>query len=75
MSGPQDATLTAVDELWMTTQEVAELLKVPVPTVRAWRHNGSGPDGVRLGRHVRYRHSSVVRWITSREQAQQGTSP
>jgi len=58
----------------MTTDELAELLKVPVPTVRAWRHNGSGPEGVRLGRHVRYRRSTVVEWIAANERAQRRIS-
>ncbi len=61
-------------EEWLTTEELAELLKVPVPTVRAWRHNGSGPEGVRLGRHVRYRRSTVAAWITANEQAQRRVS-
>lgn len=55
---------------WLTTEELAKLLKVPVPTVRAWRHAGSGPEGVRLGRHVRYRRSNVVDWIAANERAQ-----
>lgn len=55
---------------WMTTDELAAHLKVPVPTVRAWRHNGSGPKGVRLGRHVRYRRATVDAWIAANEQAQ-----
>lgn len=55
---------------WLTTDELAELLKVPVSTVRAWRHNGSGPQGVRLGRHVRYRQSTVTAWIAANEAAQ-----
>ncbi len=59
---------------WMTTDELAAHLKVPVLTVRAWRHNGSGPEGVRLGRHVRYRRSTVAAWITANEQAQRRVS-
>jgi excisionase family DNA binding protein len=67
MSSPQ------VGDEWLTTDELAELLKVPVPTVRAWRHNGSGPEGVRLGRHVRYRRTAVGAWIAANEQAQRRT--
>lgn len=69
------ANRSAASEEWMTTAEVALLLKVPVPTVRAWRHNGSGPQGVRLGRHVRYRRSAVARWISSNELAQGRQDP
>ncbi|WP_395695054.1 helix-turn-helix transcriptional regulator [Nocardioides sp.] len=55
---------------FLTTEELAAYLKVPVPTVRAWRHNGTGPKGIRLGRHVRYRRTDVDRWIENHERAQ-----
>ncbi len=64
------STSQASEHEWLTTEELAELLKVPVQTVRAWRHNGSGPAAVRLGRHVRYRRSTVGAWIAANEQAQ-----
>ncbi len=60
----------ALEAEWLTTEELAAHLKVPVPTVRAWRHNGSGPEGVRLGSHVRYRRASVGAWIAAIERAQ-----
>lgn len=60
---------------WLTTEELATLLKVPVPTVRAWRHNGSGPEGVRLGRHVRYRRTAIGAWIAANELAQRRHVP
>lgn len=37
----------------MTAPEVAELLDVPVSTVREWGRNGTLPR-VKLGRHVRF---------------------
>jgi excisionase family DNA binding protein len=70
MSTRTAGSVSADDSEWLTTEELATLLKVPVPTVRAWRHNGSGPEGVRLGRHVRYRRDSVGAWISANEQAQ-----
>ena len=36
----------------MTAREVAELLAVPISTVREWGRNGTLPR-VKLGRHVR----------------------
>jgi excisionase family DNA binding protein len=51
----------------LTIQEVAELLKVPVGTVRKWRSEGMGPQGFRVGKHVRYRRSSVDLFIAERE--------
>ena len=55
---------------FLTTEQLAELLQVPAQTVRAWRHYGTGPKGVRLGRHVRYRRADVDRWVDQNERAQ-----
>ena len=46
-------------ERLMTLAELAELLGVPVGTLYGWRHQGEGPPGYRIGRHVRYRRSAV----------------
>ena len=42
----------------MTAAQVAELLDVPVSTVREWGRNGTLPR-VKLGRHVRFIRSRV----------------
>ena len=43
----------ANDEL-LTMKEVAGVVRVPVATLRYWRHLGSGPRSFRIGRGVRY---------------------
>jgi excisionase family DNA binding protein len=43
----------------LTEREVAELLRLSVATLRAWRHRGKGPRFLRLGRSVRYLPSDV----------------
>ena len=52
----------AGDEL-MTMQEVADIVRVPVATLRYWRHLGTGPRSFRIGRSVRYWHTEVVHWL------------
>lgn len=47
----------------MTTQELAELLRAPVSTVRYWRHIGYGPAGIKVGRRVLYRRDDVESWL------------
>ena len=47
--------------------ELAAYLKVPVATIYAWRYRGTGPPGLRIGRHVRFRLRDVERWLESRE--------
>jgi predicted DNA-binding transcriptional regulator AlpA len=43
--------------------EVAELTGLPVNTLRFWRHQGTGPRSIKLGRRVVYRECDVVDWI------------
>ncbi len=47
----------------LTTAEVAELTRVSLHTVRAWRQNGLGPIGFRVGGRVVYRERDVERWV------------
>ena len=42
---------------------LADYLEIPIATVYAWRHSGTGPPGAKIGRHVRYRVSVVDRWV------------
>ena len=50
----------------LTITEVAQMLRVPVGTMRYWRHLGAGPNSFRLGRHVRYRRSDVRAWLNTK---------
>ena len=50
----------------MTAGEVAELLDVPVSTVRQWGRDGTLPR-VKLGRHVRYLRARVEAAIFAAE--------
>lgn len=47
----------------MTLQELAEFLNKPVQTLYAWRHHGTGPRGIKVGRTVRYRRADVDAWL------------
>jgi predicted DNA-binding transcriptional regulator AlpA len=65
--------VSEVDEL-LTFAEVAALTKVPEKTLRNWRSAGDksperGPAGFKLGNHVRFRRSEVLRWLAEREVA------
>lgn len=48
----------------MTTNEVADYLKIPDATLRFYRHKGIGPKSFRLGgRRVMYRRQDVDAWL------------
>jgi predicted DNA-binding transcriptional regulator AlpA len=47
----------------LTMKEVANVVRVPVATLRYWRHLGSGPRSFRVGRSVRYWRTEVLHWL------------
>ncbi|MFT3871529.1 MAG: helix-turn-helix domain-containing protein [Nocardioides sp.] len=51
---------------------LAELLRVPVATLRYWRHLGAGPHSFRIGRFVRYWRSDVNAWIEKQSRRPHG---
>lgn len=59
----------------LVTAEVAELVRVPIGTLRYWRHCDEGPASFRLGRRVVYRRDVVERWIAEQEAADPRTNP
>lgn len=50
---------------FLTTEEVAELLRTSPETVRYWRHVGKGPEAFKVGRRVLYALEDVERFITT----------
>lgn len=56
----------------MTPAEVSAYLQVPEATVEKWRYIRTGPDYMHVGRHVRYRRSSVDAWLDTLSRAKTG---
>lgn len=57
----------------LTTSETAELLHVPVATLRWWRHVGTGPKSFKLGaRKVMYRRADVLGWLETQYESEVG---
>ncbi|MGH3483484.1 MAG: helix-turn-helix transcriptional regulator [Nocardioidaceae bacterium] len=54
--------------MW-TVQDVADFLGVPVRTLYEWRTKGYGPEGIKVGRHVRYFADDVYAWVEHQRQA------
>lgn len=48
---------------FMSPEDLAEYLGVPVASVYGWRYKGVGPRALKIGRHVRYRADDVERWL------------
>jgi predicted DNA-binding transcriptional regulator AlpA len=73
--GAKDIDVSSDEEVaverFHTTEELAELARVSPATVRWWRHQGTGPKGVKFGRRVLYRDSDIKEWIDARLQDDQ----
>jgi hypothetical protein len=50
-------------EMWLTTKELAAILRLAVNTLEQWRVRGQGPPFHYLGRVVRYFWPEVLDWI------------
>jgi excisionase family DNA binding protein len=48
--------------VYFTPDQVAERYQVSEATLKEWRYKGTGPEYVRLGRHVRYPATALERW-------------
>ncbi|MGB3186889.1 MAG: helix-turn-helix domain-containing protein [Ornithinimicrobium sp.] len=53
--------------MFLTVQEVAELLRVSPATFRAWTAKGEGPPAMRFGKQIRYRPDRVFEWVEQQE--------
>jgi excisionase family DNA binding protein len=62
------------DQDFLTTAEVASLLRVPSETVRFWRHVGKGPRSFKIpgGRRVLYAREDVEAWLAAARAARAG---
>lgn len=49
----------------LSPEDLAEYLGVPLATVYRWRARRTGPPGMKVGRHVRYRLAEVEGWLDS----------
>ena len=49
---------------FMTTREVAELLRTSPETLRYWAWQGTGPKSFKAGRRRLYAREDVEKWIS-----------
>lgn len=47
----------------LNMQEVSDITRIPVPTLRYYRHMKKGPASALIGGKVRYREEDVRKWI------------
>jgi excisionase family DNA binding protein len=50
---------------YLTTDELAELVRTPAETCRYWRSIGKGPESFKIGRRVLYARADVDEWLAA----------
>lgn len=65
---------TAPPDAYWTCEQLAAHLQVPLATVYRWRHLGTGPRGIRVGKHVRFSPQAVERWIEAQADPEPSTA-
>ncbi len=63
---PRDDGRRTMDDRLLSISKVAEILGVTVATLRWWIHNGTAPDHFKIGRHIKFLESDVLRWLEAR---------
>ncbi len=54
---------------YLTPDDLADILAVPLKTLYAWRKKRTGPPAFRIGKHLRYDPTAVHDWITTQQTA------
>lgn len=65
----EEGLIAPAEMMFLTVQEVADLLRVSPGTVRAWAAKGEGPPSIRFGKQIRYRPEKVEEWVQEQERA------
>lgn len=60
--------VTVAPSRYLTTEEVADLLRTTPETCRYWRHIGKGPKSFKVGRRVLYAAEDVETFIAEARQ-------
>jgi excisionase family DNA binding protein len=51
---------------WLSPDQLAEWLGVPVRSIYSWIHEGTVPRSHKIGRHRRFRRADVEAWLAER---------
>ncbi|MFE4828387.1 helix-turn-helix domain-containing protein [Streptomyces sp. NPDC056672] len=67
---PRATLRNGLPDRYLTPEDLAAMLAVPIETVYGWRKKRTGPTGFRVGRHVRYDPRAVAAWIAQQTDQQ-----
>lgn len=56
-------------KVFLTIEELAEVLTLSVGCIRAWRARGEGPPAVRFGNRLRWDRREIEAWVDARRES------
>jgi len=56
-------------EQLLSVEDLAAFLNVQKSTLYQWRHAGTGPPALKVGKHLRYRPADVEAWLSAQQVA------
>lgn len=59
--------MTTASSPFLTTSEVSELLRTPIPTLYQWRTKKIGPPAIKIGRKILYRREHIQWWLETQK--------
>lgn len=65
MTAAVKGAAVAADE-WLSIEDIAAELGVPVRSVYAWRSQGIAPKGYKIGKHIRVKRTDLQAWLERR---------
>lgn len=66
--------MTQIAPEFLSPEQFADLIGVPLRTVYHWMAEGSAPPSVKLGRHRRFRRGDIEAWIDERQSDDSATA-
>jgi hypothetical protein len=73
-SDPRATLRSGLPDHYLTPEDIASLLRVPLETVYQWRKKRTGPPGFCVGKHLRYDPADVLAYVIQRKSADQAVA-
>lgn len=64
-----------IEHEYLTTDDLARLLRTSPESIRWWRHVGRGPTSFKAGRRVLYARDDVHAWLAQQRAAALASRP
>jgi excisionase family DNA binding protein len=61
----KNAVRSVAEREWLSVDDLASELDLPIGTIYAWRARGRGPRAHRIGKYLKFRRKDVELWLAT----------